>query len=102
MLLDLAAWAVAFGAGLALQRSARVGDLNRWLWHGFFWTVSPTLVVFSYSTLEVGRGLVLVIVAVITSTYLVLGLSLLLVRLLARTRDERGALALAGAVPNTS
>ena len=90
-----------FVAGLALQRHHRHAELQRWLWEAFFWTIAPAAAIYAYSTVAIDRTLVASLVIVATSSWLLLGLSILLVRFASHDDAERGALVLASGWGNT-
>lgn len=90
-----------FAAGLALQRHHRHAELQRWLWEAFFWTIAPAAAIYAYSTVAIDRTLVASLVIVATSSWLLLGLSILAVRFASHDDAERGALVLAAGWGNT-
>jgi malate permease and related proteins len=91
----------AFAAGLGLQRYHRHAELQRWLWEAFFWTIAPAAAIYAYTTVEIDRTLVSSLVIVAVSSWLVLGLAVLVMRYVTRDDRERGALVLAGGWGNT-
>jgi predicted permease len=90
-----------FAAGVALQRHRRHADLQRWLWDAFFWTIAPAAAIYAYTTVAIDRSLVASLVIVATSSWLLLGLSILLVRFASHDDPERGAVVLAAGWGNT-
>jgi predicted permease len=90
-----------FAAGVALQRHRRHADLQRWLWEAFFWTIAPAAAIYAYTTVAIDRSLVASLVIVATSSWLLLGLSILLVRFASHDDPERGAVVLAAGWGNT-
>ncbi|HEY6052395.1 MAG TPA: AEC family transporter [Gaiellaceae bacterium] len=99
--MSLAVLLVALVAGLALQRfgsGARVRDV---VWRVFFYAVSPALVLVTFLELHVDRALVLSLAAAVLATWLVAATGLVYARLVARERDEQGALTLCAGWANT-
>jgi len=90
-----------FAAGVALQRHRRHADLQRWLWDAFFWTIAPSAAIYAYTTVAIDRSLVASLVIVATSSWLLLGLSILLARFASHDDPERGAVVLAAGWGNT-
>jgi predicted permease len=91
----------ALAAGLVLQRVGDDGRLRSLVWGVFFYSVSPALVLVTFLELRVSRGLVLALAAAVTATWLVAAVGFLYARLVARERDEQGALALCAGWANT-
>jgi malate permease and related proteins len=98
---DLALLGLFFGIGLAVQRRYPSQALRQRAWTVFWWTVTPTLVLSVFSSVDVDRALVLALVAAILASWLVVGLAYVYARAVAGERDERGALALGAGFPNT-
>jgi predicted permease len=92
---------VAFAAGLVAQRVPADERVRSLTWLVYFWTVAPILVFVVFRTVHVDGGLVLALGAAIASTWLVALVAYAYAYVTAPTRDERGALALAAACPNT-
>jgi len=90
-----------FAAGLALQRHGRHAQLQRWLWEAFFWTIAPAAAIYAYTTVAIDRTLVASLVIVAASSWLLLGLSILLARFASHDDPERGAIVLAAGWGNT-
>ena len=100
VLQQLALLAVFAGLGVAAQ--ARLGPTARTVvWSGFFWVVSPVLVLRTFLAIRVDRALLLALAAAIAAAWLAAGLAYVYARLVADRRDERGALALAAGFGNT-
>jgi malonate transporter and related proteins len=99
--LELVLLAAAFAFGLAVQSRYRAEALRASAWTAYFWTLTPALVFYAFSTVTFDRELTLALTAAILSSWLVIGLGLLYALLVARERDERGALALGAGFPNT-
>jgi predicted permease len=100
MLVQLALLVVFAALGVAAQR--RLGaSVRTAVWTGFFWVVSPVLVIHTFLTIRIDRVLLLALAAAIVGAWLAAGLAYLYARLVAERRDERGALALAAGFGNT-
>jgi predicted permease len=92
---------VAFaGLGIAAQRYASP-SLRTVVWLGFYWVVSPVLVLHTFLALHIDRALLLALAAAVVGAWATAGLAYLYARLVAEGRDERGALALGGGFGNT-
>lgn len=91
----------AFAAGLALQRVGDGGRIRGAVWGVFFYVVSPALVLVTFLELHVSRQLVLSLAAAVIATWLVAAAGLGYARLVARERDELGALTLCAGWANT-
>lgn len=92
---------VALVLGLVMQSLPGEERIRDWIWIGSFWVVIPALVFATFLEFPLDRELALAIVAVITSTWTLVGISHLYSRLVSKERDERGALTLAGSLGNT-
>jgi predicted permease len=92
---------VALAVGLFLQRLRSQERVRDWIWNVSFWLVIPVLVFATFLNVSLTSRLGLAVAAVITSTWLLVGLSHLYARLVTKERDERGALTLAGSIGNT-
>ena len=100
MLVQLASLVLFAALGAALQRPG--GErLRSFVWHAFFWVVSPALVLRTFLELHVGRSFLLGLAGAVAGAWAAAGLAYLYARLVARSRDERGALALGGGFGNT-
>jgi predicted permease len=100
MLGQLALLAVFAGLGVAAQ--LRAGPWARTIvWTGFFWVVSPVLVLHTFLTIHIDRALLLALAAAVVGAWITAALAYLYARLVAEHRDERGALALAAGFGNT-
>ena len=100
-MLKLSFLLVALVVGLLLQRLPSEERARDSIWNLSFWLVIPVLVFATFLNVSLTSRLGLAIAAVIASTWLLVGLSLLYARLVTKERDERGALTLGGAVGNT-
>jgi predicted permease len=87
--------------GIAAQRIWSGDRVRRRAWNLFFWTLSPAVVFYAFTTIPVDRELGLALAAAILASWLTIGLGYGYARLVSRERDERGALALAAGFPNT-
>ena len=88
------------GVGAALQ--TRSGPAVRSaVWTVFFWLVSPVLVLRTFLEVRVDRALLLALAAAVVGAWAAAGLAYLYGRVVADSRDERAALALAGGFGNT-
>ncbi len=93
----LAAFA-CLGAGLQRRTGPRAREV---VWTGFFWLVAPVLVLHIFATVRVDRSLVLALAAATAGAWATAGAAYVYARLVADSRDERGALALGGGFGNT-
>lgn len=91
----------AFAGGLLLQRTERGARVRDLVWVGYFWAVSPALVLVTFVDVRVDRGLVLAMAAAILATWLVAAAGFGFSRLVSHERDEQGALVLATGWANT-
>jgi predicted permease len=98
---ELAVLLVALVVGLSLQRLRAQERVRDSIWNVSFWLVIPVLVFATFLNVSLTSRLGLAVAAVITSTWLLVGLSHLYARLVTKERDERGALTLAGSIGNT-
>jgi predicted permease len=97
-------WLIIFGAfllGLPAQRSRRAGRGRDLLWIVNYWGVLPALVFSTFLAYSFDRTLLVAIVAVIASSWALLGLSYVYSRIVSDERDEVGALTLGAAFGNT-
>lgn len=101
MLVELVLLAASLALGLAVQSRHRGESLRARAWTAYFWTLTPALVVYAFSTVSFDRELTLALAAAILASWLVIGLGLLYAMLVTRETDERGALALGAGFPNT-
>jgi len=92
---------VALVVGLFLQRLRSQERVRDSIWNVSFWLVIPVLVFATFLNVSLTSRLGLAVAAVITSTWLLVGLSHLYARLVTKERDERGALTLGGSIGNT-
>lgn len=98
---ELALLALTFALGLAAQRAVRAHSLRDRAWMSYFWTLTPVLVFYAFSTLPFDQELGLALAAAIVASWLVIGVGYAYAALVSTERDERGALALAAGFPNT-
>jgi predicted permease len=99
--LQLVSWIVALAGGLALQRRPDAIRLNRRVWNLYFWTVAPAAIAYAYTTIHVDRNLVGSLAVVAASSWLLLGIALVVSRVALRDRAERGAFVLGSGWGNT-
>jgi predicted permease len=92
---------IALAAGLWLQRLDSSPGVRRAVWGVFFCGVSPALVLVTFLELRLDRRLVLALAAAVLATWAVAAAGFAYARLVARERDERGALTLAAGWANT-
>jgi predicted permease len=102
MSLDVALWALCLLLGIVLQRRGGHARLNERLWRAYFFSIAPAIVLFAYSTVTVDRSLVASLLLVAVTSWAVLGLALAYGALVARSRAERGAIALCSAWGNSA
>lgn len=100
-MLEVALLLAFFALGLATQRISLAESLRERTWTAYFWTITPVLVFYSFSTVGVDRELALALGAAIGASWLVLGISYGYAVAVSEERDERGALTLAAGFPNT-
>ncbi|MGD0273764.1 MAG: AEC family transporter [Gaiellaceae bacterium] len=100
-MVKLAFLLVALVVGLFLQRLRSQERVRDSIWNVSFWLVIPVLVFATFLNVSLTSRLGLAVAAVITSTWLLVGLSHLYARLVTKERDERGALTLGGSIGNT-
>lgn len=97
----IAALVLSFALGLWVQRRLPGERVRNRSWAAYFWTVTPLLVVTSFTTITFDRGLGLALAAAVIASWTVIGIGYLYATLVSTERDERGALALAAGFPNT-
>lgn len=100
-MLEVALLLAFFALGLATQRISLAESLRERTWTAYFWTITPVLVFYAFSTVGVDRELALALGAAIGASWLVLGISYGYAVAVSEERDERGALTLAAGFPNT-
>lgn len=88
-------------AGAAVQLAGAPARLRDVVWVAFFWTFSPVLVFVAFLTVDLDEGLGRALAAAILASWLVGLCGYGFARLVARERDERGALTLAAGFGNT-
>jgi predicted permease len=92
---------LALACGLLTQRAARAERLRSRLWTLYYWTVTPLLVLSTFLRLHVDRALLLTLAAAAVGAWAAAGAAYAYAAVVARSREERGALALAGGFGNT-
>ncbi|HLM33983.1 MAG TPA: AEC family transporter [Gaiellaceae bacterium] len=100
-MLEIALLVAFFAVGLASQRIPWAEKLRERSWTAYFWTITPALVFYAFSTVGVDRELALALGAAVGASWLVLGISYAYSVVVSHVRDERGALTLAAGFPNT-
>jgi predicted permease len=98
---SLALLAATFAIGLVVQRLHPSPWVLSTAWALYFWTVTPALVFYSFSTLTFDRGLTLALAAAIVASWLVLAVGVLYAYWTSSDPAERGALALGAGIANT-
>jgi malonate transporter and related proteins len=98
---ELALLAVCFALGLVLQRARRAEAIRDRGWTLYFWTVTPALAFYAFTTVDVDRGFALAVGAAILASWIVIAIGFAYARLAADDRDEQGALILGAGFPNT-
>ena len=101
MAFEIALLADFLALGLVAQRALPGERSRRRAWNAFFFTLSPAVVFYAFTTIPLDRRLGLALAAAILASWLTIALGYAYARLVSRERDERGALALAAAFPNT-
>jgi len=99
--LEIALLVAFFALGLATQWIPVAETLRERTWTAYFWTITPALVFYAFSTVAVDRELALALGAAIAASWLMLGVSYGYAVAVSDERDERGALTLAAGFPNT-
>jgi predicted permease len=103
VLINVAGWALCFVVGVALQR--RLRDPQRASYILFLlvlWVLSPLIVVYGYTTVEVRLGLVAAFACVVAAAWITLLTGMLWGRLGSRTPAETGVLAYGTTMGNTA
>lgn len=99
--MSVALLAATFAIGLAVQRLHPRPWVLRGTWAVYFWTVTPALVFYSFSTLTFDRDLTLALAAAIVASWIVLAVGVLYAHQASSDPAERGALALGAGIANT-
>ena len=99
--MSIALLAATLAVGLGVQRMHPSPLVLRAVWAVYFWTVTPALVFYSFSTLTFDRELTLALAAAIVASWLVLGGGVLYAHWASSDPAERGALALGAGIANT-
>ena len=103
LLPTLIGWTACLVLGFTLQRRVRdAGRLSHVLFLVMFWVTEPLLVFFAYTTVRFTARLLAVGAVVVVSSWLVLGLAVACGAACSREDRMRGAVALGGALGNTS
>lgn len=92
---------VSLAAGLALQRSPAGDRLRGELWRFSFWGLAPALALTAFLTVDLDGDLLRSLAAAGAANWLLLGIAYAYATVVARSREERGCLALAGGFGNT-
>ena len=74
-MLEIALLVAFFALGLATQRIPVAETLRERTWTAYFWTITPALVFYAFSTVAVDRELALALGAAIAASWLMLGVS---------------------------
>ncbi|MEO8349348.1 MAG: hypothetical protein ABI610_10580, partial [Acidobacteriota bacterium] len=72
-MLETALLVTFFALGLATQRIRAAELLRERTWTAYFWTITPALVFYAFSTVVVDRELALALGAAVGASWLVLG-----------------------------
>lgn len=91
--------AVAFGLGL--QRTPHGASLRTLLWRFSFWILAPVLALTAFLTIDLDGELARSVAAAGLGNWVILGTAYAYAVVVARSREERGCLALAGGFGNT-
>ena len=102
MVLEVLSLVPFLGLGLAIQLRARSADLLRErVWDAHFWSLVPALVFYGFSTVPFEAEIGLALAAAIVANWLVIAVAYVYAAIVSDGREERGALALGAAFPNT-
>jgi malate permease and related proteins len=93
--------AATLAAGLVVQRLHPRPWVLRVTWGLYFWTITPALVFYSFSTVTFDRDLTLALAAAVLAGWLVIAIALGYARAVSEDPAERGTLALAAGFGNT-
>jgi hypothetical protein len=74
VILEATLLAAFFLLGLAVQRHAPSPRLRERAWAAYWWTVTPTLLLTSFATIQFDRGLGLALAAAVLASWLVFGI----------------------------
>jgi predicted permease len=97
----IALLALALAVGVGVQRLYPRPWVLRVSWAAYFWTVTPALVFFSFTTVTFDRGLNLALIAAIAGSWLVIAAAVAYANAVSDDPAERGALVLAAGFANT-
>jgi predicted permease len=102
MIIEILGLVLFLGIGLVVQLRARSTHLLRErLWGAHFWSLVPALVFYAFSTVPFEAEIGLALAAAILANWLVIAVAYTYAALVSDAREERGALALGAAFPNT-
>lgn len=101
MAAELAILLACLAVGVGAQRAFPGDRDRRRAWNCFFWTLSPAVVFYAFTSVPLDPRLGLALAAAILASWLTIVLGYGYARLVSRERDERGALVLASGFPNT-
>jgi predicted permease len=102
MVFEVLSLVLFLGLGLALQLRAQSADLLRErVWDAHFWSLVPALVFYGFSTIPLEAEIGLALAAAIVANWLVIAVAYAYAAIVSDAREERGALALGAAFPNT-
>jgi hypothetical protein len=101
VLFELALLAACLGLGVAAQRHFGTERSRRRAWNAFFFTLSPAVVFYAFTSVPVDRATGLALAAAVLGSWLTLAAAFAYARAVGRDRRERGALTLAAGFGNT-
>lgn len=101
MLISVAGWLACFAGGVALQRRLRDPQrLSHFIFMIALWVLSPLVVIYAYTTVEIRLGLLASFACVIVATWATLLAGMLWGRFGGRTQGESGVMAFATGMGN--
>lgn len=101
MLISVAGWLACFAGGVALQRRLRDPQrLSHFIFMVALWVLSPLVVIYAYTTVEIRLELLVTFACVIVATWVTLLAGMLWGRFGGRTQGESGVMAFATAMGN--
>jgi predicted permease len=102
MVFEVLSLVLFLGVGVVVQLRARSADLLRErVWGAHFWSLVPVLVFYAFSTIPFEAEIGLALAAAILANWLVIAVAYAYAAIVSDAREERGALALGAAFPNT-
>jgi malate permease and related proteins len=102
MVFEVLSLVLFLGLGLVLQLRTRSANLLRErVWGAHFWSLVPALVFYGFSTVPFEAEIGLALAAAIVANWLVIAVAYTYAAIVSDAREERGALALGAAFPNT-